>query len=82
MAHTSTHHTARPISFGGIARSAGHGIATVFGGFWNFMVRIAETNGRAKTVERLSMMSDAELAKRGIKREDIVRHVFKDMFYL
>jgi hypothetical protein len=37
----------------------------------------ASAAGRcAHEVERLMAMSDAELARRGIKREDIVRHAF------
>ncbi|WP_146586497.1 DUF1127 domain-containing protein [Puniceibacterium confluentis] len=51
-------------------------------GIFSFLVRIAESNGRMKAVERLNAMSDAELAARGLQREDIVRHVFRDMFYV
>jgi hypothetical protein len=31
-------------------------------------------------VRRLQALSDAELAKRGIARDDIVRHVFAEVF--
>ncbi len=54
----------------------------VFDSIINFLVRIAESNGRMKAVERLNAMSDSELQARGLKREDIVRHVFRDMFYI
>ena len=37
---------------------------------------------RADQVERLQAMSDAELARRGIPRERIVHHVFRDVFYV
>ena len=46
------------------------------------LVRIAESNGRLRHVRALEAMSDAELAARGLKREDIVRHVFSDTFYV
>ena len=45
----------------------------------SFLASIAESNGRVREVERLNAMSDAELARRGLKREEIVRHVFRDM---
>ncbi|MGY9046200.1 hypothetical protein P775_25715 [Puniceibacterium antarcticum] len=62
--------------------SIGHSVGNFFEGILNFLVRIAESNGRMKAVERLNAMSDAELAARGLQREDIVRHVFRDMFYV
>lgn len=46
------------------------------------LVNVAEANPRMKQVELLQRMTDAELAERGIKREDIVRVVFKDMLYV
>ena len=44
--------------------------------------RIAEAQSRAAEVERLSAKSDAELARMGLKREDIARHVFRDIIYI
>ncbi|MGP1358135.1 hypothetical protein [Roseicyclus sp.] len=35
---------------------------------------------RLDRMQRLSALSDAELARRGLAREDIARHVFADMF--
>ena len=46
------------------------------------MVWIAERNPRVRQAEQLQAMTDAELAKRGLKREDIARHVYRDLFYL
>ncbi|WP_254695308.1 DUF1127 domain-containing protein [Oceanicola sp. D3] len=46
------------------------------------LVSLAEANPRMKAVSRLSAMSDEELAARGLKREDIVRHVFRDIYYV
>ncbi|RDD66184.1 DUF1127 domain-containing protein [Thalassococcus profundi] len=48
-----------------------------------FFVLLAETNSRVKAIEHLNTLSDAQLAERGIKkREDIARHVFRDLFYV
>ncbi|MFY0632441.1 MAG: DUF1127 domain-containing protein [Vannielia sp.] len=56
----------------------GAGFNAVFTG----LVAMAEANPRMKAVNRLSAMSDEELAARGLKREDIVRHVFRDIYYV
>lgn len=48
----------------------------------NTLVRIGEQNARVKEVERLSALSDAQLAQRGLRREDIVQHVFRDMYFV
>ncbi|MEM8731769.1 MAG: hypothetical protein AAGF79_17810 [Pseudomonadota bacterium] len=42
---------------------------------------MAEANPRMKKVQALQSMTDAELAERGIKREDIVRVVFQDALF-
>ncbi|MEE4347933.1 MAG: DUF1127 domain-containing protein [Paracoccaceae bacterium] len=44
--------------------------------------RIAETNWRIRETERLSALSDEALAAKGIRREDIVRHVFQDVYWM
>lgn len=54
----------------------------IFGRALDFLVRIAECNHRVRRVQALSAMSDAQLAARGLKREDITRHVFQDMLYV
>ena len=41
---------------------------------------IGENNPRLRLVKELQALSDAELAARGIKRADIVHHVFWDKF--
>ncbi|MCE8009224.1 DUF1127 domain-containing protein [Aestuariivita sp.] len=60
----------------------GFGLGTIFQSIGNTLVMIAQANSRVRRVETLNAMSDAELAKQGLKREDIVRHVFGDMYYL
>lgn len=42
---------------------------------------IAEANSRAREIDRLQALSDASLAARGLRREDIARHVFRDVFW-
>lgn len=49
--------------------------------FSAWLMRVAERNSRGHEVARLEAMSDAELAKRGIKRGDIALHVFSDRLY-
>ena len=44
--------------------------------------RIAEANWRVREVERLNALSDAALAAKGLKREDIARHVFRDVNWM
>jgi uncharacterized protein YjiS (DUF1127 family) len=41
----------------------------------------AENHPRLRAVRALQAMSDAQLAARGIKRENIVHHVFRDTYY-
>ncbi|MEN9061681.1 DUF1127 domain-containing protein [Ponticoccus litoralis] len=48
----------------------------------NALVMVAEANGRVKQIEHLQSMSDAELARRGIKRDEIVYHVFRDLSHV
>jgi len=48
----------------------------------NALVAIGEAHPRLRRVEALQRLSDEQLAARGLKREDIVRHVFRDVFYL
>ena len=71
MAHVNTTHvpTSNPI-------------ATFFNAIMDSLISISETSQRMREVERLQAMSDTELAKRGLRREDIARHVFRDLFYV
>lgn len=49
-----------------------------------FHVLAANSSGQARIekVQWLQGRTDAELAKMNIKRDDIVQHVFGDIFYL
>ncbi len=57
-------------------------ISRVLGGIGNFFVSMAENNHRVKELERLSAMSDEELAKIGLRRDQIIHHAFADMMHI
>ncbi|KJZ19902.1 DUF1127 domain-containing protein [Loktanella sp. S4079] len=57
----------------GILSKIGATIASAFS-------RIIEAQDRSDEVRRLNDMSDAQLAELGIKRNEIVRHVFRDVY--
>jgi uncharacterized protein YjiS (DUF1127 family) len=61
-----------------------HGVSTkaIFGSIADFFVRVAESNHRVKSLQNLSSMSDEQLAERGLKRDEIVRHDIRDVYYL
>jgi uncharacterized protein YjiS (DUF1127 family) len=57
-------------------------IRTFFSGLGRAIIVAAENASRMKRIEVLNAMTDEELQERGLKREDIVRHVFQDLMYL
>jgi hypothetical protein len=75
MAYETTHPTT--------ATELPHRILGIFGRVFSALglalVAIPETNRRIAAMQRLQEKSDAELAARGLRREDIARHVFIDM---
>ncbi|MBK0327378.1 DUF1127 domain-containing protein [Rhodobacteraceae bacterium F11138] len=74
MAHYSTNHQAfRPIS---------NPFGRFFAAIGNMLVLMSTANDRVRQVEALQALSDAELAKRGLKRDEIARYVFNDVFWL
>ena len=56
--------------------------ANLIGDFLHKFGKIAESNWRIREAERLNAMSDDALAANGIRREDITRHVFRDVMWL
>jgi len=44
---------------------------------FNFLIALAESNQRLRLATELNEMTDAQLAEKGLRREDIVHHVFK-----
>ena len=71
-------YTAQPTQSAGIFAA----LQNFFSRVGTAMVMAGESNSRMRRVRALQSMSDAELAKRGIRREDIVRIVFADVLYL
>lgn len=41
-----------------------------------------ESRSRIHQIHRLNALSDADLEKRGIKRDEIPAYVFRDLFYI
>jgi len=74
MAHITSHPTVSLPVLGYISR--------FFTAIGNGLIRMGENNSRFRQIEALQAMSDAQLAERGIKREDIVRVVFGGHFYI
>lgn len=46
------------------------------------LVVSAQNDARLRRIEALRAKSDSDLAKMGLKREDIARRVFGDLFYI
>ena len=57
-------------------------LARVLRGTNQFFANLANAQNRTNTVERMQKLSDADLAKMGVRRQDIVRHVYSDIYYL
>ncbi len=66
-------------SFADQARS---GYERLFASIVRGMTAYADARSRRDRIEALEAKSDAELAKLGIKREDIAYHVFRDLYYV
>jgi isocitrate/isopropylmalate dehydrogenase len=49
---------------------------------WNGLMALAENNPRLKAAEALHRLSDEELAKRGLRRQDIATYVFADCYWV
>ncbi|WP_322866402.1 hypothetical protein U5922_009455 [Aquicoccus sp. G2-2] len=53
-------------------------LASIVRGFGNY----ARVRSRRDRIEALQAKTDAELATLGIKRDDIISYVFRDLFYI
>lgn len=60
----------------------GHSVLGFFKAIWRGLIAIGEAGPRMKKLERLTALSDEELAAKGMKREDIVNAVFGNKIYL
>ena len=75
MAYASNAQTRAPFNPLGL-------IAGFFRAIGNGLVHLAESNHRVNRARTLMELSDEELAQRGLKREDVVKHVFSDIMYV
>lgn len=57
-------------------------LGKLFSAIGSGMIRITESSPRLRRVEALQAKSDEELAQMGLKRDQIVHHVFKDLYYV
>ncbi|WP_300039128.1 DUF1127 domain-containing protein [uncultured Roseobacter sp.] len=57
------------------------GLRSFFGSLAHSVALSSEANRRLQTVEKLQALSDEELKALRIKRDDIIRHVFGDLYY-
>lgn len=55
--------------------------AATGGGFLGWLVRIMENHPRMRMVERLNALSDEDLARTGLTRQEAVMQVFGDRIY-
>ncbi|MBV1867359.1 MAG: DUF1127 domain-containing protein [Marinosulfonomonas sp.] len=74
MAHTLTHSTFS----GAVVR----GVTNTLSSFWDGLIAVAEANSQVKKIQDLHSLSDEALAAKGIRRDQIVQHVFRDRLYL
>ncbi|MEM6941584.1 MAG: DUF1127 domain-containing protein [Pseudomonadota bacterium] len=61
-----------------------HALRRVFGFFgslFSSVSRAAEAEARFHRISELQNLTDEELAARHLTREEIVRHVFRDIYY-
>ena len=58
------------------------GLNCVFNGILNFLVSISTAQSRVRQIEFLCALTDEELAERGLSREDIVRYVYREAYYI
>lgn len=72
MAHIATHTTSVD---GGL-------VSRLVTSFWNGLMAISQANHLSRQVEALMALSDKELAARGLKREEIARHVFSTSYWI
>jgi len=68
-------------SFLSMAAALGRGVKGVFESFTHAIAINATAQERMDRVAHLNGLTDAQLAAQGLKREDIVHHVFRDLFW-
>ena len=81
MAYTATDNRQNIRRAGSFLAAIGAPIARGLNGFFAALIRIAENNSRTTRLKALAAMTDEQLAMRGLRRQDLVRHVYGDLFY-
>ncbi|QBF30590.1 DUF1127 domain-containing protein [Thalassococcus sp. S3] len=56
-------------------------IGQFFSVIGNALVALGDANSKVRQLEALNALSDAELAERGLRREDIARTVFMNNYW-
>jgi uncharacterized protein YjiS (DUF1127 family) len=72
-----SHYTATHSAFA----ENGNIITRFFAHLGNALVLMSTSNERLRQMEALQRLSDEELEERGLKRSDIARHVFHDVYW-
>jgi hypothetical protein len=65
----------------GVFTRIGAGIRAGFAAAMRFLCDLSNARRCALEVERLMALSDAELARRGLKRDEIVAYVFRNYMH-
>lgn len=60
----------------------GHAVRGFFDSIFTALTINADYEARLRQVARLRAMTDEQLAERGIKRDRIVHHVFREIYYV
>ena len=68
MAYASTHHVSNDLR---------HTLTRPFVAIGNMLVALAKANRMAQEADRISEMSDATLAAKGLTREQAIAHIFR-----
>lgn len=56
-------------------------VSQFFGNLASSVDLAASSHVRMRQIDQLSALSDAELAAKGLRREDIARYVFRDVLH-
>jgi hypothetical protein len=65
----------------GVVAKIGAGIGAGFAAVMRFLCDISNARRCALELERLTSLSDAQLERRGLKRDEIVHHVFRNYMH-
>jgi hypothetical protein len=80
MAYANT--KIQTISISGMLRGSLSLIKAFLSRIWDVLVFLGENSARAQKVSRINELSDAQLAARGLTRQEAVRRAFFDGYML